>query len=139
MIAEQAQARRLLILAGILGALAVTLGAFGAHGLKTQLEPRLLAVYHTAVDYHFIHSLVLVFVALALSSGRLVHGRYALWAAKCLIFGLVLFCGSLYALAISGVSKLGMITPLGGVAFILAWLNLALAAWKGPESKHMTS
>lgn len=119
-------ARLFIALGAMLAALAVVLGAFGAHALKTRLPPDLLEVYHTAVQYHFWHALGLLAVGLAL---RQVPDAAWLRAAGWLLTaGVVLFCGSLYLLAFTGARWLGAVTPLGGVAFILGWLALAVAA-----------
>ena len=106
----------------VCGALAVALGAFAAHGLKPHLSPALMQTYQTAVQYHFIHTLAL----LAILSLPL-NERSLLWAARCFMLGIVLFSGSLYLIAISGISILGMITPVGGSAFIAGWLLLFTA------------
>jgi len=105
---------------------AVALGAFGAHALKAKLEPDLLAVYQTAVQYHFWHALGLLAVGILLlhkpESGTLIA------AAALLAAGIVVFCGSLYALALTGVRGWGAVAPIGGVAFLAAWAALAWAA-----------
>ena len=103
----------------------MALGAFGAHALKTRLAPELLAVYHTAVQYHFWHALALVGVALAWPHAAQTWLRVAGWL---FVAGLVLFCGSLYALAFGAPRQAGFATPLGGLAFILGWLAFAAAA-----------
>jgi uncharacterized membrane protein YgdD (TMEM256/DUF423 family) len=114
------------VLGALSGAAAVALGAFGAHALKARLAPELLAVYHTAVQYHFWHALALIGVALAWPH---VPGEVWLRAAGWLfVAGLLLFCGSLYALAFGAPARTGMLTPVGGLCFILAWLALAGAA-----------
>jgi uncharacterized membrane protein YgdD (TMEM256/DUF423 family) len=105
-------------LAGVFGALAVALGAFGAHGLKAYLSAADLALWHTAVQYQFWHSLALLAVAIA--PGR-VPRRACLWAWS---LGMLLFCGSLYALALGAPRGLGMLTPLGGLALIIGWAVL---------------
>jgi len=112
--------------------LGVGLGAFGAHGLKSRVGPELLTTWNTGVQYHLVHALGLVMV------GILCHllpevslARIAGWF---LVAGTLLFSGSLYVLVLSGVRSLGMITPLGGVCFLLGWLLLALAAWKSAGS-----
>lgn len=104
-------------------AVAVGLGAFGAHGLKNHLDAYLMGVWEKAVFYHFIHALGLVIVGLAARSGGLneVTANRVGWL---LLAGIVLFSGSLYALALTRVTILGAITPLGGIAFIAAWLWL---------------
>ena len=106
------------VAAGLL-ALAVMLGAFGAHGLRSRLDAYSMDVYQKAVFYHFIHALGLLVVSLAPRTAHLV------WVNILLVAGIVIFSGSLYLLAITGVRALGAITPLGGLAFIAAWLLLA--------------
>jgi uncharacterized membrane protein YgdD (TMEM256/DUF423 family) len=108
-------------------ALAVATGAFGAHALKARLNAAELEVYHTAVLYHFLHALGMLIVAAMARSGAIAAtdaGRVC-WL---LLIGILLFSGSLYALALSGVRVLGAITPIGGLAFIAAWVLLAVAA-----------
>jgi uncharacterized membrane protein YgdD (TMEM256/DUF423 family) len=120
-------ARHCLATAAIALALAVGLGAFGAHALRERLEPNAFTVYQTAVQYHFWHALGLLAVGMLMrqwpASGRLG------WVAGLLIAGLLFFCGSLYALALTGAGWLGLVTPVGGLAFIAAWLVLASVAW----------
>jgi len=114
------------LLLGCLGMLlAVAMGAFGAHALKRALTPDLMAVYETAVHYHVYHALGLLVVgllALRLPESAMLRGSGLLMAG-----GLLLFSGSLYALALSGIRWLGAITPIGGLAFLAAWLLLAIA------------
>jgi uncharacterized membrane protein YgdD (TMEM256/DUF423 family) len=109
-------------LAGVLGFLGVALGAFGAHALKSRLVPDMLAVWHTAVLYHLVHALAL----LALGLYAKITGTDILWGALGFAFGIVLFSGSLYALALTGIRPLGAITPFGGIAFLLGWGWVAL-------------
>lgn len=125
-------ARHFLVIAALSGFLAVALGAFGAHGLKDKLAPDLMAVYQTAVQYHFYHTLVLLAVAMLLL--RYPQQGVLVASGGLLVAGLLLFSGSLYVLALSGVRWLGAITPLGGVAFLLAWL---LLAWFGIKSASL--
>ena len=109
-------------------ALAVVLGAFGAHALKARLTSEQLDVWHTAVQYHVYHALGLFVVAglcHLLQDAAMV--RLAGWV---MVLGIVVFSGSLYVLTISGVRWLGAITPLGGVALIAAWLMLAWGTWR---------
>lgn len=108
--------------------LAVALGAFGAHGLKAMITPEKLAVYQTGVHYHMIHALGLLAVALLLS--KYPHSSLMNWAGWAMFIGIILFSGSLYVLSVTGLGKLGIITPFGGVAFLTGWLLLAIAAWK---------
>ena len=105
--------------------LAVMLGAFGAHILKAQLEPARLVTYQTAVDYHFYHALGLL--AAGLSSAHCPRPALLRLAGWLMAAGLLLFCGSLYLLALTGVRGLGAITPFGGLAWMAAWLLLAMA------------
>jgi uncharacterized membrane protein YgdD (TMEM256/DUF423 family) len=110
-------ARLWLLLSAFAGFTGVALGAFAAHGLRARLSPEHLAVFQTGSHYQLIHALALFGVGLlALQApGRL---------------GILLFSGSLYLLTLSGIGKLGIVTPFGGVAFLLGWLCLGLAAWK---------
>ena len=103
------------------------MGAFGAHGLKQGIEPALLAVYQTGAQYHLFHALGLLLVGVI---ARARGDRLLAVSGWLLLAGMVLFSGSLYLLAITGERWLGAITPLGGTAFILAWLLLAVAAWR---------
>ena len=109
-----------------MAALAVVLGAFGAHALKTRLPAGLLEDYQTAVQYHFWHALGVLAVGLALQ--LLPEAGWLRSAGWLLTAGIVLFCGSLYLLALTGSKWLGAVTPLGGLAFILGWLALMVAA-----------
>ena len=119
-------ARLALALAAAFLFAAVGLGAFGAHALKARLAPDLTAVYVTAVQYHFWHALGLLAVGILLLHKPDSTALAA--AAWLLVAGLLLFSGSLYALALTGVSALGAITPLGGLAFLIGWACLAIAA-----------
>lgn len=107
--------------------LAVALGAFGAHGLKSRVSTEMLAVWQTAVLYHLVHALGLLLVGLLA-----VHlpVRAPGWTLLC---GIALFSGSLYVMVLTGYRPLGMITPLGGVAFLAGWLLLALTALRLPS------
>jgi uncharacterized membrane protein YgdD (TMEM256/DUF423 family) len=108
--------------------LAVALGAFGAHGLKDRIDADLLEVYRTGVQYHLVHALGLLLIALAADKIGMTRG--IIWSARLLQTGIVLFSGSLYLLAITDTSILGAITPLGGVAFLSGWIVLAVTAKK---------
>jgi uncharacterized membrane protein YgdD (TMEM256/DUF423 family) len=113
--------------AAIMGAFAVIAGAFGGHALDRLLSPSDMAVYQTAVKYHFWHTLAL----LALGFGQIRHDNVWLQrSASLFALGIVLFCGSLYLLALSGVRSLGIITPFGGFAFIVGWLCILPAVKK---------
>jgi uncharacterized membrane protein YgdD (TMEM256/DUF423 family) len=109
----------------VTAALAVALGAFGAHALKTRLAPDLLAVYQTAVQYHFYHALGLILIGLA--AGQMAGSVWLKAAGWTMLAGIVLFSGSLYVLTISGQRWLGAITPVGGLAFIAGWALFAVA------------
>lgn len=108
--------------------LAVMFGAFGAHGLRGRISAEMLAVYHTGNQYHFYNALGLLGVGLL--ALHLPGSALLKWCGWLMFGGIVLFSGSLYALALSGVRGLGAITPIGGVAFIVAWLLLAIAIWR---------
>ncbi|MDH3693924.1 MAG: DUF423 domain-containing protein [Gammaproteobacteria bacterium] len=120
---------KLFILLGSLNAtLVVMLGAFGAHGLKARLSQEMLAVFQTGVQYHFYHALGLFAVAFVAS--QFPDSTLVKWSGWTMLAGIVLFSGSLYILSLSGIRWLGAITPLGGLAFIVAWCLLAIAVVK---------
>ena len=121
-------ARLALTLAAALLFAAVGLGAFGAHALRERLAPDLATVYQTAVQYHFWHALGLLAIGILLTQ-RPESGLLAV-AAWLMVAGIVLFCGSLYALALTGIRGLGAVTPFGGVAFLAGWAVLAWAAYR---------
>jgi uncharacterized membrane protein YgdD (TMEM256/DUF423 family) len=116
-----------LAVSGVLGALGVALGAFGAHGLRSRLAAEALASWGTAVQYHLLHALALLALALfATATGRPVTAPAALFAS-----GIVLFSGSIYALVLGGPRWLGPVTPLGGLALVAGWAAVAWMAWRG--------
>jgi uncharacterized membrane protein YgdD (TMEM256/DUF423 family) len=117
--------RTFLLVGAVAAFLAVALGAFGAHALRARLSPEMLVVFETGVRYQMYHALALLLVAAVL--GRLGGWLFAL-AGWMFTAGIVLFSGSLYLLALTGVTRLGMITPIGGLAFLIGWACLALAA-----------
>ncbi|MFQ6574771.1 DUF423 domain-containing protein [Pseudomonas sp. UM16] len=119
--------RSLLLLAAFFGFTGVALGAFAAHGLKGRLSSEYLAIFHTAVTYQLVHALALLGVAVLATQ---LPGRLVAWSGGLFAVGIVLFSGSLYLLTLSGIGKLGMITPIGGLAFLGGWLCLGLAAWR---------
>jgi uncharacterized membrane protein YgdD (TMEM256/DUF423 family) len=121
-------ARLALTLAASLLFAAVGLGAFGAHALKARLAPDMQAIWQTAVQYHAWHALGLLAVGLYTMLRPDAPG--ASLAAWLFVAGIVLFSGSLYALALSGVRGLGAVTPFGGVAFLGGWLAFAWSAWR---------
>ena len=120
-------AKLFLSLGACSGALAVMLGAFGAHGLKDKLSEKMLANWMTGVDYHFYHTFALLVVgllALKFQSGALTAGGWSFLA------GILIFSGSLYIMALTGITRLGAITPIGGLLFIAGWVLLAVATLK---------
>ncbi|MGE8147212.1 DUF423 domain-containing protein [Pseudomonas frederiksbergensis] len=119
--------RGFLMLAAFFGFTGVALGAFAAHGLKNRLTPEYLTIFHTGVTYQLVHTLALLGVALLATQ---IPGRLITWAGASFAVGILLFSGSLYLLTITGVSKLGIITPFGGLAFLVGWFCLGLAAWR---------
>lgn len=125
-------AKNFLLLAAITAALAVLLDAFGAHGLRNQLDPGMLSVYHTAVEYHLYHALGLAVIAFAID--RFPLSSLIRSAGWLMLAGMVLFSGSLYALSLSGIGGLGAITPFGGLAFIASWTVLALGVSRAAKA-----
>ncbi|MCF4996128.1 DUF423 domain-containing protein [Pseudomonas syringae] len=119
--------RGFLMLAAFFGFTGVALGAFAAHGLKNRLTPEYLTIFHTGVTYQLVHTLALFGVALLATQ---IQGRLITWAGVSFAIGIVLFSGSLYVLTTTGISKLGIITPFGGLAFLIGWICLGLAAWR---------
>jgi uncharacterized membrane protein YgdD (TMEM256/DUF423 family) len=117
--------RLFLSLGALSGAISVAAGAFGAHALKDRLEPRLLEVFETAARYQMYHALALCVVAWIMT---VVPGRLPAISGWAFFTGTLLFSGSLYAMAFTGVRALGAITPLGGVSFLVGWTCLLLAA-----------
>src|SRR5512132_3392257 len=115
--------------AALLLFVAVAAGAFGAHALRGTLAPDLFTTFQTGVQYHFVHALGALLVAvLWLQWPQAARGLAV--CASLLIVGIVLFSGSLYALALTGVRSFGVVTPFGGLAWLAAWLVLAHAAWR---------
>lgn len=112
-------------LGAILAGVAVGLGAFGAHGLQDKLEPARMAIYEKAVTYHFGHALALIVASVVATefTGR----RSGVIAGRFFLYGILLFSGSLYLYAITGIKKFALITPVGGVSFILGWIVFAWA------------
>jgi len=122
-----ATAKLFLTLGSISGGLAVMIGAFGAHGLKDKLTEKMLANYMTGVEYHFYHTFALLAVGLLA-----MHFQPRLLSASGWSFtiGILIFSGSLYAMAMTGITRLGAITPIGGLLFIAGWVLLAAAVLK---------
>lgn len=126
---------------GILGALAVAAGAFGAHGLKAHVTPERLLAWETAARYHLIHVAVIFALSLMLEPAHAdpppaesPQARYARLASRLFLAGIALFSGSLYALVLLDAPRLGMITPLGGVSLILGWLCLSRIPSAAPSA-----
>jgi len=114
------------------GLIAVALGAFAAHGLKAKLAPEMLAVFETGARYQMYHAFALFAAAWAVGQGAAGQGAaaspaFARAAGWCFLAGTLLFSGSLYALALTGLRKLGIVTPFGGVFFLAGWGLLALS------------
>ena len=112
----------------IAAAIGVGLGAFGAHGLKARVDADMLVVFETGVRYHLIHALGLLAVGWAAARWG---GTATQVAGVLMTFGIVVFSGSLYTMVLTGARWLGAITPIGGLAFIAAWIALAVAAFRG--------
>jgi len=113
--------KTILSVAAISGLLAVALGAFGAHGLKSIITPEMLEVYKTGVQYQFYHTFALLAVGILMNFNQ---SKALKWSATLFMIGIVLFSGSLYVLAISDIKALGIITPFGGITWIAAWILL---------------
>jgi len=121
-------ARTFVLIGAVLGGLAVLTAALGGHQLKRVLEPEMLATFQTGAHYHLIHAVALLGVGAWIGQGG---GRRAVVAGWLLVAGIVLFSGSLYLLALTGVRLLGLVTPFGGLSFVGGWTALAFDAWKG--------
>jgi uncharacterized membrane protein YgdD (TMEM256/DUF423 family) len=120
----------MLVIGSIVMFLAVAIGAFGAHAMKPRLTPDMLKIYETGVQYHLVHGIGML--AAGIAGSQLTNGHALASAAGwCLLGGIILFSGSLYALSLSGIRKLGAITPLGGLLFLAGWVLLAVAVIQG--------
>ncbi|WP_449620142.1 DUF423 domain-containing protein [Robertmurraya sp. Marseille-Q9965] len=117
-----------IILGAINAFLSVALGAFGAHGLEGKLEPKYLDIWEKAVKYQMFHATGLFIVGILL--GKYPASALLSWSGWLLLIGIILFAGSLYVLAVTQISVLGAITPLGGVSFLVAWVLIIIAAVK---------
>lgn len=106
-------------------ALAIVLGAFAAHAIKDSLSERMLAIFNTGVEYHLYHGLGLIILGILIK--QFPTTILLNIAVYLMLFGIIVFCGSLYALSLTGITKLGMITPFGGVALIAAWICIVIA------------
>ncbi len=123
-------ARLSLIIAAVSGMLVVALGAFAAHALRSQLSERFYDIWQTAVQYQMFHTLALLAVGVLLERQNRLGLRLAAWL---FIGGMLLFCGSLYSLALTGLTTLGMITPVGGLLFLAGWLMFALSMFRASK------
>ncbi|GGC95598.1 DUF423 domain-containing protein [Halopseudomonas salina] len=121
-------AKLLLLLASFSGFTGVALGAFGAHGLRDKLPENLLNAFQTGVQYQLWHTAALMGIALLLL--RWPESTLFKVSGGLLVLGILLFSGSLYAMALSGIGRLGIITPFGGLSFLLAWLCLGAGVWR---------
>lgn len=119
-----------LVIGAVNAFLSVAAGAFGAHALKARLPQDLQVIFETGARYHMYHALGLVAVGLL---GHFRPSSLLSGAGWAMLVGIVLFSGSLYALALSGVRALGAITPLGGLGFLAGWALLAIAAWRATD------
>jgi len=121
--------RTFLLVGAVLGFLGVALGAFGAHALRSRLSPEMLAVFETGVRYQMYHAFAVLIVAAAI--GHIGNARLLAIAGWLFFAGILLFSGSLYALALTGVGIFGAVTPIGGLLFLVGWACLALFAVAG--------
>lgn len=122
--------QKLFLIAGsITMALAVVIGAFGAHALENRLSQKMLDIFQTGVTYHFYHAIGLLILGLV--AQYLPDSELLKWSGWLMIGGILLFSGSLYILATSGLRWLGAVTPIGGLCFIVSWILFAVAVWKG--------
>ena len=119
----------LLLLGCIVMFLAVALGAFGAHALKKRLSADMMSIFQTGIQYQIAHGLGLLL--LGVLANNLVHSSLIVTAGWVMLVGILLFSGSLYALSVSGVKKLGAITPIGGLAFLASWVIVIVAVVQG--------
>jgi uncharacterized membrane protein YgdD (TMEM256/DUF423 family) len=124
-------AKASLVFGAITGFLTVALGAFGAHGLKNLLSPEMLVIFNKGVQYQGLHALALLITGLLMISHPTPGLR---WAGRFFVLGILLFCGSLYLLAITHNRSLGVITPFGGLSFLAGWVFLGIACWKREDT-----
>jgi uncharacterized membrane protein YgdD (TMEM256/DUF423 family) len=115
---------------GVMLALGVAIGAFGAHGLQGKLDAYSMDIYQRAVLYHYVHALGLLLIG-ALAASNAISPSLSRWAGLLLLIGIVFFSGSLYILALTGNHNWGAVTPIGGVCFIVGWVVLAVSGLKG--------
>ena len=130
---SRSSSQMLIAIGSLLAALAVAAGAFGAHMLKTVLDPPMLAVFETAARYQMYHALGMIAVGLA---GLVLDRPEMARAGWCFVAGVLLFCGSLYCVSLLGIRWMGAVTPVGGVAFITGWILFGWSAWRGPRPSN---
>ncbi|MGX9462496.1 DUF423 domain-containing protein [Shewanella sp. A14] len=123
----------LLLLATLSGFLAVSLGAFAAHGLKAVAPPELVSIFKLGVEYQFYHTFGLIALAF---SGHWITSKLLDWAAYSFIAGIILFSGSLYVYAFTGAKWIGPITPIGGLCFLFGWLLFGVAIWQSKSTEQ---
>ena len=114
-------------------ALAILFGAFAAHALRNSLSEQMLSIFQTAVDYHLYHALGLIIIGLLICQRS--YSRLLNLSAIAMLVGIIVFCGSLYLLSLTGKSWLGMITPLGEVTFIASWILIVIAYFKSDQDE----
>lgn len=129
--------KKTIVIGSVFMALAVAFGAFGAHIVESMLTPERFDVYKTGVEYHFYHALGLLI--LGAISIIFPENKWLSWSGYCLTAGILIFSGSLYLLTLTDTGWLGAITPIGGVAFILGWIFLAVGVLTGPQSTDADS
>ncbi len=122
-------ANRILVIGACAALIGVAAGAFGAHGLRPILSEKMMTVFETGVRYHLVHALAMLIAGL---SAHWFSHRIFVWSGWSFLIGLLLFSGSLYTLALSGIRGLGILTPFGGLAFLIGWGFLAWGYWKVP-------
>lgn len=114
-----------LLIGSLSGMLAVILGAFGAHGLEQLVDAKMLQRFHTGVEYQFYHALALLVISVLYKN---IRNKYIVFAGYAFLLGMILFSGSLYLYVLTGIKGIAMITPIGGLSFIIGWGLLAFSA-----------
>jgi len=126
-------AQRILVIGALMALVGVAAGAFGAHGLRPILSEKMMTVFETGVRYHLVHALAMLIAGL---SAHWFGHRIFVRAGWSFLVGLILFSGSLYTLALSGIRGLGILTPFGGLAFLIGWGSLAWGFWKFSSTRN---
>ncbi len=124
---------RILVIGACAALIGVAAGAFGAHGLRPILSEKMMTVFETGVRYHLVHALAMLIAGL---SAHWFSHRIFVWSGWSFLIGLLLFSGSLYTLALSDIRGLGILTPFGGLAFLIGWGFLAWGYWKVPPTRN---